>query len=40
MLQFYPQIKKGGVVMTNSDPRVHQVKGIIGEVLRSINHVY
>ncbi|MFW6196899.1 MAG: serine hydrolase domain-containing protein [Thermoplasmatota archaeon] len=40
MLQFYPNLKKGGVVMINSNLGTHQVKNIIGEVLRSIDHVY
>jgi len=40
MLQFYPYLKKGGVVMINSNLGTHQVKNIIGEVLRSIDHVY
>lgn len=40
MLQFYPYLKKGGVVMINSNLGSHQVKNIIGEVLRSIDHVY
>lgn len=40
MLQFYPYLRKGGVVMINSNLGSHQVKNIIGEVLRSIDHVY
>lgn len=31
-----PIIKKGAIIMTNTDLGVHQMKGIIGEIYHSI----
>ncbi|KLV27824.1 penicillin-binding protein [Niallia circulans] len=36
MLVAYPLLKKGAIIMTNTDLGVHQMKGIIGEIYHSI----
>lgn len=35
MLVAYPSLKKGAVIMTNTDLGVHQMKGLIGEIYSS-----
>ncbi|HDX9589832.1 TPA: beta-lactamase family protein [Bacillus pseudomycoides] len=40
MLVAYPYLETGVVIMTNTDLGVHQMKGIIGEILREIYRIY
>jgi hypothetical protein len=37
MLVIHPFLGTGGVIMTNSELGIHQDKGIIGEIIRSLN---
>ncbi len=36
MMFAFPQLEKGAVIMTNAELGVHQLKGIIGEIYKSL----
>ena len=39
MLVAYPYLETGVVIMTNTDLGVHQMKGIIGEILPEVTRI-
>ncbi len=36
MLVMYPRLRKGAVILTNSELGVHQLEGFIGELYRAL----
>lgn len=37
MMVAYPYLETGAVIMTNTDLGIHQLKGIIGKLYRSLS---
>jgi len=40
MMIAYPRLGKGAVIMMNSDPGVHQLKALIGEIVKALTQQY